>query len=108
MEPASLLEEIRFGYGPRAGTTPSPGGLEPDRLLAQLTATDPDAAKWDRPPLSDRYDLWAQYIAGKKAFKATKPGNVKPPTGEAGTALKEMDALAGILEGEVREMENDR
>ena len=33
MEPASLLEEIRFGYGPRAGSTPALGGIDPDRVL---------------------------------------------------------------------------
>ena len=34
-EPASLLELIRFGYGPKAADVLVPGGVDPDRLLAQ-------------------------------------------------------------------------
>ena len=61
MEPASLIEEIRFGYGPLMGKTPSPGGLEPDRVLAQLAATDPAASPWDRPTIAERWALFDQY-----------------------------------------------
>ena len=64
LDAPSLIEDIRFGYGPKAGTVPAPGGLEPDRLLAQLTATDPAAAVFDRPPLADRLALIAQSKVG--------------------------------------------
>ncbi len=87
MESLSLLEEIRFGYGPLAGTTPSPGGLEPDRVLAQLTATDTAAAAWDRPLLADRYTLIAAYIDANKARKASKD-TAKPPKDENDPRIK--------------------
>ena len=61
METACLIEEIRFGYGPLKGSTPAPGGLEPDRLLAQLTGADPAAAAWNRPGLADRWALIEKY-----------------------------------------------
>ena len=60
LDAPSLIEDIRFGYGPKAGTPPSPGGLDPDRLLAQLTAPDPAAEVWNRPPLADRLALIVQ------------------------------------------------
>ena len=72
MEPASLLEEIRFGYGPRAGSTPALGGIDPDRVLAQLTATDPAAAAWNRPGIADRYALFEIYRQEKLAGKTGK------------------------------------
>ena len=83
MEPASLIEEIRFGYGPLMGKTPSPGGLEPDRVLAQLAATDPAATQWDRPQIADRWALFDQY----KQEKLTSPDG-KGPTG---MVLRKMD-----------------
>ncbi|MBI1170377.1 DUF1800 family protein [bacterium] len=85
MEAPSLIEEIRFGYGPRAGTSLSPGGLEPERLLAQLTAPDDSAAVWSRPPLAVRFALQEQYKAEKMAadLLTGKQGKtakaVKPP-----------------------------
>ncbi len=74
MQSASLLEEIRFGYGPRADTPPAPGGLDPDRVLAQLTATDPTAAPWVRPGIADRYALFEQFRQEKLAGNITKEG----------------------------------
>ncbi len=67
MEAPSLIEEIRFGYGPRMGSPPSPGGLEPERLLAQLTAADPTAAAWNRPSMADRLTLLVQVRQDKMA-----------------------------------------
>ena len=58
-EPASLLEHIRFGYGPKASDTLAPGGVEPDRVLAQLTAPDPLGQAWNRPGMAERYALIA-------------------------------------------------
>lgn len=54
MDAPSLLEDIRFGYGPLAGHAPATG-FDPDRLLAQLTAPDAAAAAWDRPGLAARW-----------------------------------------------------
>ena len=67
MEPASLLEEIRFGYGPRRDAPQAVGGVDADRLLAQLTTPDPDGAAWNRPTLDQRFTLIAAYNAQKKA-----------------------------------------
>ena len=53
-EPASLLEEIRFGYGPLLGAPLAPGGVDPDRVLAQLTAPDPAGEAWTGPGLAAR------------------------------------------------------
>ena len=97
MEPASLLEEIRFGYGPRAGATPAPGGIDPDRVLAQLTATDPNAAPWIRPGIAARYALFDIYkqekLAGKTGkdtaafqLKALEKGDVETFVGRPATA----------------------
>lgn len=92
MEPLSLIEEIRFGYGPLAGTVPSPGGVDPDRVLAQLIATDPAAAAQDRPGIADRYDKIAQYQAAKKEFKTGKNGTVPPKQmSGAGQAIKDLE-----------------
>jgi uncharacterized protein (DUF1800 family) len=67
MQPASLLEEIRFGYGPLQGATLAPGGVEPERVLAQLGARDPDGGRWDLPGLAQRHGLIEAYTAAKKA-----------------------------------------
>ena len=67
MERLTRLEEIRFGYGPQAGTTPATGSVDPDRVLAQLTASDPAAAAFDRPPMAERFALIAQAVAEKQA-----------------------------------------
>ncbi len=82
MDPASLLEEIRFGYGPRLGAPLAPGGVDPDRVLAQLSADDPQASAWDRPPMAERYGLLARYDVERKSLAGVSP--------EVGTALKEM------------------
>ena len=73
MEAPSLIEEIRFGYGPRRGYEVSPGGLEPDRLLAQLTADDPAAAVWNRPSMADRMTELVQMRDDKMAGMDVKP-----------------------------------
>ncbi len=67
MESASLLEEIRFGYGPRLAVPPPPAGLDADRVLAQLNVPDPEGAAWNRPPLADRFALIDAYNTEKKA-----------------------------------------
>ena len=71
-EPASLLEEIRFGYGPRAGWPLAPGGVDPDRVLAQLTTPDPEGDLWIPTSLADRH-------ASRAEAKQRKQG--KPPQG---------------------------
>lgn len=88
MESPSLIEEIRFGYGPRAGTTPSPGGLEPDRVLAQLSAPDPAAAVWDRPPMADRFTMLAQFKAEKMAGTLGKTTSTAANLNGVGMQLK--------------------
>ena len=67
MESASLIEEIRFGYGPIKDNPSAPGGLEPDRLLAQLTAVDPAAEALTRPGMAERWVLLDQYKQEKLA-----------------------------------------
>ena len=84
MEPASLLEEIRFGYGPRADQSLGAGGVDADRVLAQLTADDPQGRGWNRPPLADRYNLFAQYNAEKDTAAGVQPATAQ--------ALKAMQA----------------
>lgn len=88
MESPSLIEDIRFGFGPRAGTMPSPGGLEPDRLLAQLTAPDPDAAVWDRPPMADRFGMIAQLKAEKQAGTLGKNASTEANLKGVGMQIK--------------------
>ncbi len=73
MDPASLLEEIRFGYGPRLDHAPAPGGVDPDRVLAQLTAPDPEGARWDRPTLAERFVLIDRYNTEKKTAAGVQP-----------------------------------
>ena len=77
MEPASLLEEIRFGYGPRLGQALAPGGVDADRVLAQLTADDPLGAAWNRPSMAYRYELQAKYMAEKKSGGGVNPETIK-------------------------------
>jgi uncharacterized protein (DUF1800 family) len=71
-EPASLLEEIRFGYGPRLGWPLAPGGVDPDRVLAQLTAPDPAGDAWTTVDLATRQATLAE---GKRRRQG------KPPQG---------------------------
>ena len=66
-EPASLLEHIRFGYGPKASDVLAVGGVEPERVLAQLTAADPMGAVWTRPGMAARYAMLDQAKADKAA-----------------------------------------
>ena len=66
-EPASLLEHIRFGYGPKASDVLAAGGVDPARVLAQLTAADPLGAAWTRPGMAARYVLLDQVAADKAA-----------------------------------------
>lgn len=73
MEPASLLEEIRFGYGPRRGRPLAKGGVDPDRLLAQLTTPDPAGAAWNQPTLAGRGDLIARYAKERKSDLGVSP-----------------------------------
>lgn len=84
MEPASLLEQIRFGYGPRRDAPQGSGGVDVDRVLAQLTARDPSGAAWDQPALADRLALIAASVAQKKATGAIDAAT--------GAALKQMVA----------------
>ena len=92
MEPASLLEEIRFGYGVRAGKPLGGGTVDAERVLAQLTAEDPSGRAWDRPGLTDRYALMAQY----KAEKALATG-VLPATSQAlkASQIADIDTFVG-------------
>ena len=83
MNQASLIEEIRFGYGPGKGSALAPGGLEPDRLLAQLTAADPAAAAWNRPGIAERWVLFDQYNQEKRVSVDGK--------GPAGMILHKME-----------------
>ena len=73
METASLLEEIRFGYGPRLGIPLARKGIDADRLLSQLTAAEPVGQSWDRPPLVDRFAMIAVYGAEKKSAFGVRP-----------------------------------
>ena len=76
-EPASLLEHLRFGYGPKASDVVvvggvgvgggAGGGVDPDRVLAQLTADDPAGAAWARPGLAERDAAQAQAKREKAA-----------------------------------------
>lgn len=91
MEPAALLEEIRFGYGPKLGAPLAPAGVDADRVLAQLTAVDPAASAWSRPSLAERYVLIAVYEAQKKTVAGVSP--------EIGLATKQMllDDIASFV-----------
>ncbi len=84
MEPASLLEEIRFGYGPRRDAPQAAGGVDVDRVLAQLTASDPQGAAWDQPRLAQRLSLIAAATTQKKTTGAVEVAT--------GTALKQLVA----------------
>ncbi|MBC7740171.1 MAG: DUF1800 domain-containing protein [Candidatus Saccharibacteria bacterium] len=72
MEPASLIEQIRFGYGPRAGQGVAQG-FEADRVMAQLSADDPRGKAWDRPTLAERYALFDQYRVEKDSAAGVQP-----------------------------------
>ena len=76
MEPASLIEEIRFGYGPRAGQ-PLGRGFDADRVLAQLTADDPQGNAWNRPSLAERYVLIDQYNTEKDTAAGVLPATAQ-------------------------------
>ena len=72
MEPASLIEQIRFGYGPRAGRAVAQG-FDADRVMAQLSAEDPQGRAWDRPALADRYALFDHYRVEKDSAAGVQP-----------------------------------
>lgn len=91
MDASSLIEEIRFGYGPRAGSAPAKGGVEPDRLLAQLTATDAAAAVWDRPPLSQRMVLIESFRAEKQMAMKNNIALKDAKLSDTGMQLKAME-----------------
>ncbi len=90
-DPASRLEEIRFGYGPRAGQALASGGLDPDRVMAQLTARDKPAEAWTGPTLADRFVLIDDQIARRRA----KLPPLTDPTYNLNT-IRARDALAFI------------
>ncbi len=73
MNAASLLEEIRFGYGHRHGAGLAADGLDADRVLAQLTARDPAGAAWDRPGMANRFALIDQYNRQKQTEAGVSP-----------------------------------
>lgn len=93
MDASSLIEEIRFGYGPRAGTTPAPGGVEPERLLAQLSAKDPAAAVWDRPPLTERLTMIASFRSEKQMALKNNVAPKDADLSDTGMQLKAMEAM---------------
>ena len=70
----SLLEHIRFGYGPFGTDAPISGGIDADRLLAQLDGDDPSDALWARPGLGERHKLLVIALAQKKAGKVVPDG----------------------------------
>lgn len=71
-EPASRLEEIRFGYGPRAGQPLAPVGVDPDRVMAQLDAPDPAAQVWAGPTQAERYAILATLQQMRRAKQSTR------------------------------------
>lgn len=70
---ASLLELIRFGYGPKGSGGIAPGGVDADRLLAQLASPDPGRDRLARPGLAPRLALLAATRTERDAFKAGGP-----------------------------------
>ena len=88
MDTLSLIEDIRFGYAPKAGTTPSFGGLNPDRLLALLTAKDAASDPWIRPPLADRQVMIAQFRADNMAGLLGKNASIEANMAGVGIQLK--------------------
>ena len=93
---ASLIELVRFGYGPRGSDPVVPGGLDPDRVLSQLDTDDPGRVRFARPGLAERLALLDAARAERAARMAGgAPGNA------AGLALKQLardDLLAWVPE----------
>lgn len=104
MDAPSLIEEIRFGYGPRAGRAPSPGGLEPDRLLAQLGATDPEAAALDRPPLAARWAQIGIFTEDRKAGLVKMGAQKAQAETRALIAMEEADFESFVLRPAVAQL----
>ncbi|NBZ88149.1 DUF1800 domain-containing protein [Stagnihabitans tardus] len=96
MEAPSLLEDIRFGYGPLAGRTPGQGGIDPDRVLAQLAAPDASAATWDRPPLAKRWNLIEIYAQDRKAGLLRQGAKEADPRSRKLIQIEEEDAQSFI------------
>jgi len=110
-EPASLLEEIRFGYGPRAGHALGPGGVDPDRVLAQLALPDPEADAWTGPPIAERFAIIAELRRRKQgrasggafgdlravAERAAIAYTVRPAVARAGFAERLVNLWANRL-----------
>ncbi len=94
MDAPSLIEDIRFGFGPLAGRPPSKGGLDPDRLLAQLTAPDPAAAAWDRPDLATRAPLIAIYQEDHKNGLIKQGAKLAAPESRQLIQIEEDDMTA--------------
>ena len=70
---ASLLEQIRFGYGPRGATAPEVSGVDPGRVLAQLDAPDPPPVVPGRPMLDQRL---AMVAGAQREARAVKAGQI--------------------------------
>lgn len=76
MEPASLIEEIRFGYGPRAGQRLGMG-FDADRVMAQLSVDDPQGDAWNQPSMADRFKLFDQYNTEKDTVAGVQPATAQ-------------------------------
>ncbi|EEW26535.1 DUF1800 domain-containing protein [Rhodobacter ferrooxidans] len=72
---ASAIELIRFGYGPKAGSSVLKGSVEPDRLLAQLA--DPAPVAFARPGLAARLQM---LVALRQERQVQKAGGPKTDT----------------------------
>ncbi len=93
----SLLEDIRFGYGPLAGV-PSPGeGVDPDRLLAQFDRPDPALDAFRRPGTEERKRLMQEL---RRQNRERRQGQAIDREDSASRQLKDMfqqDTLAFVL-----------
>lgn len=96
MPPATLIEEIRFGYGPDplAGV-PGPG-LDPQRLLDQLARSVKPTPR-DLILAADRLALLEQQSAASKAAKMGGPN--ENPAKEVLKRLSTEDAVDWVWDG---------
>lgn len=95
MDAPSLIEEIRFGYGPRPGRTMAPG-FDPDRVLTQLTTPDPSAARWDRPTLAERLPLMEVYAEDRKQGLLRKGAREAHPESRKLIQIDQRDAQSFV------------